>query len=258
MGLTIDINADVGERLCALQDGSEEEIIKLISSANIACGGHAGDATTMERVLELCLKHGVAVGAHPGYPDRANFGRLEMHLSSDEIQSSVFEQVRTLGSRARASGIDLQHVKPHGALYNVAAREQSVAAAIAQGIAQWDRNLILVGLSGSMMLKVWQGLGCRIAAEAFVDRSYESDGTLRSRMKTGAVITDLEVACRQALLIIQEQRVISVDGLAVPVRAHTLCVHGDTPEAQAILLLLRRRLQEQQIVVCGMAPSSVR
>jgi UPF0271 protein len=249
MRLTIDINADVGEQPQALADGSEEEIIKLISSANIACGGHAGDEVTMEHVIALCMKYGVAVGAHPGYPDRANFGRHEMQLSNDEIQATVFEQVRTLGKKANTRGIELQHVKPHGALYSVAARDRSVAAAIAQGVAKWDRDLILVGLSGSAMLEVWQDRGFYIAAEAFVDRCYESDGTLRPRARTGAVITDPDAACRQAIRIIEEQKVISVDGVVVPVQAHTLCIHSDTPNVRELLLLLRRRLQKQGIEV---------
>ena len=249
MKQTIDINADVGERPHALQDGSEEKIIKLISSANIACGGHAGDEATMEGVIELCMKHRVAVGAHPGYPDRANFGRYEMQLGNDEIEATVYEQVRTLGRRTKVLGVDLQHVKPHGALYNVAARDPSVAAAIAHGIAKWDRDVILVGLSGSTMLEVWQGLGFRIAAEAFVDRIYESDGTLRARAEFGAIITSPQKACWQALRILQEQVVISVDGVAVPVNAQTLCVHGDEPNARETLSLLRRRLQKKLIGV---------
>lgn len=249
MQASIDINADVGERPDALGDGREEAIIRLISSANIACGGHAGDDVTMEYVVALCMKYGVAVGAHPGYPDRANFGRHEMQLSNDEIQATIFEQVRTLGRKANARGIELQHVKPHGALYSGAARDRSVAAAIAQGVAKWDRNLILVGLSGSAMLEVWQDQGFCIAAEAFVDRCYESDGTLRPRAKTGAMITDPDAACRQAIRITQEQKVIAADGVAVPVRAHTLCIHSDTPDVQKILLLLRRQLQDQGIEV---------
>ncbi len=258
MEATIDINADVGEQPHGLADGSEQEIIKLISSANIACGGHAGDEKTMARVLELCMKHGVAVGAHPAYPDRANFGREEMRLTEEDIQSTVFEQVRTLGRMAKALGVELQHVKPHGALYNVAARDASVAAAIAQGVAKWERRLILVGLCGSTMLKVWQELGFRIAAEAFADRCYESDGTLRPRAKTGALISDPEVACRQAIRIIKEQKAISVDGREVPVPAQTICVHSDTPNARAILLRLRRHLKEEQIVVRALNASKVK
>ena len=153
MKLAIDINADVGERPHALQDGSEEEIIKLISSANIACGSHAGDEATMESVIELCMNHGVAVGAHPGYPDRANFGRFEMQLSYGEIQATVFEQVRTLGRKAKALGMELQHVKPHGALYNVAARDPGVAAAIAsepEGCGHMDGGIVRISYVGSL------------------------------------------------------------------------------------------------------------
>jgi len=249
MNLTIDINADVGERPNALLDGTEEAIIKLISSANIACGGHAGDQTTMERVIQLCAKFGVVIGAHPGYPDRANFGRHEMSMSSEEIQATVFEQVSKLGKKAKTFNVELQHVKPHGALYNAATRDKSVAEAIGHGVAKWSRDLILVGLAGSTMLKVWENWGFRVAAEAFADRVYESDGALRSRTKQDAMMTDPAQACQQAISIIKDQKVISGDGIEVPLHARTICVHSDTPNAAEILSRLRRRLKDEGIVV---------
>ncbi|MEK6566127.1 MAG: LamB/YcsF family protein, partial [Bacteroidota bacterium] len=171
----------MGERPTALEDGTEEELMRWITSANVACGGHAGNKETMEQTIRLAVKHGVGVGAHPGFPDPANFGRLEMSLSPDEIRSTVYEQVRALALVAKKVKADLVHVKPHGALYTVAAKSASVASAISDGVALWSRDLILVGLAHSMMLVVWTNQGFRVAGEAFADRAYEPDGSLRSR-----------------------------------------------------------------------------
>lgn len=183
MARTIDLNADVGEQPEALADGSEEAILRLVSSANIACGGHAGDAETMAQVIRLCMKYGVAVGAHPGYPDRARFGREPLSSSPEAIQAFVFEQVKTLGEKAASLGTGVRYVKPHGALYNTAAHDRATAEAIAKGAARWRDGLTLVGLAGSLMLTVWTEMGFRTAGEAFADRAYESDGTLCSRKK---------------------------------------------------------------------------
>lgn len=249
MDQVIDINADVGERPDALADGTEAAIIGLISSANIACGGHAGDDETMRQVIRLCMQYGVSIGAHPSYPDRARFGRERLLLSTNEIQATVFEQVRALGRNAQSFGAELRHVKPHGALYNTAAVDLAAAEAIAEGVGKWSRDLTLVGLAGSLMLTVWQEKGFRIAGEAFADRMYESDGTLRSRKKENAVITDPEVACRQAIGIIRDGTVISVEGVARPMRADTLSVNSDTPHAVEILAALRRTFLSMGIAV---------
>ncbi len=249
MNLIIDLNADVGERPKALIDGSEEKIISLISSANIACGGHAGDEATMDKVLKLCAKYGVAAGAHPSYPDRQSFGRVEMMISTEEIENAVFEQVKILGRIAKLNKIKLHHVKPHGALYNVAARDRNIAKAIAHGVALYNRNLILAGLVGSTMLEVWKEMGFRVAAEAFADRVYESDGKLRSRTKSDALIIDPERAARQAIGIIKNQKVVAVDGAEVQLRAQTICVHSDTPNAEKILSTLRVRLKQEGILI---------
>jgi UPF0271 protein len=245
----IDLNADVGERPEALIDGSEEKIMSLISSANIACGGHAGDENTMRQVLNLCATHGIAAGAHPSYPDRQNFGRVEMRISIEEIQNTVFEQVRTLGKIAGEHKIKLHHVKPHGALYNVAARDRNVAEAIARGVALWGRDLILVGLAGSIMLEAWKEMGFHVAAEAFADRVYESNGELRSRTKPDALITDPERAAQQAIGIIKNQKVYAIDGAKVSIQAQTICVHSDTPNAEKIISTLRARLKQEGIFI---------
>ncbi|MEK7729239.1 MAG: 5-oxoprolinase subunit PxpA [candidate division KSB1 bacterium] len=249
--LSIDLNADLGEQPHAMLGGSEEKIIRMISSANIACGGHAGDESTMAQTLALCAQHQVSCGAHPSFPDRANFGRSEMPLTANEVTACVFEQVRALGRIAQAQHVALQHVKPHGALYNLAAKNKRIAEAIALGVARWSRDLVLVGLAHSAMLEVWQALGFRIAAEAFVDRVYEADGSLRSRARTEALIQSPEAASAQALRIITGQGVIASNGVVVPVHAETLCIHSDTPNALALLTALRAKLNEENIAVAA-------
>lgn len=249
MRFIIDLNADVGERLHALRDGSEEALIRMISSANIACGAHAGDESTMAHVIKLCQKYGVAIGAHPGYPDRANFGRVVLMMSQAELSECVFQQVAKLHALACEHGAELQHVKPHGALYNVAAKDERVAEAVALGVARCSRELFLVGLAGSAMLSVWQGMGFRVAAEAFVDRRYEADGALRARSHQDALIHDPEIACQQALRIITMRYAQACDGASVVLAADTLCVHSDTPNAVAILTTLREQFTHEDIVV---------
>jgi UPF0271 protein len=227
--MTIDLNCDMGE---LLDSGLEEALMRHITSANIACGGHAGDLATMQRTVALARKLGVAVGAHPGYPDRENFGRVEMALSAGEIARTVSDQVRALAAIAG----NLAHVKPHGALYNVAARNLGVARAIAEGVARVSRDLILVGLADSAMLEVWRDMGFRTAAEGFADRKYEPDGGLRSRKFADALITDPEQAAAQALRLAR-------DG-----RAETICVHSDTPGAPGILAAVSECLRTAGIV----------
>lgn len=246
---SIDLNADIGERPEALADGSEEEVIRLISSGNIACGGHAGDALMMEAVARLCLKHGVAIGAHPGYPDPLRFGRERLSLPLEAVEAAVFNQVAALGEITKALGAAIAHVKPHGALYNEAAKDRSLAEAIARGVARWNRGVTLVGLAGSSMLAVWEEIGFRTAGEAFADRRYEPNGTLRARTKEDALITDPARAAEQAVRIAKEGRVISADGTAVSAEAKTICVHSDTPNAPEILSAIRRRLQAEGFIV---------
>ncbi len=223
----IDLNCDMGE----LEDARHEAaLMEHVTSANIACGAHAGDEGTMKRTARLALARGVRIGAHPGYPDRANFGRLEMPLTADEIEDTVVEQILRLDAIVRRLGGRIVHVKPHGALYNVAVRNADVARAIASGVARWNRSAPIFGLAGSPMLDVWREMGMTTVGEAFADRSYEPDGTLRSRKLPGALITDPQAAARQAVR------------LAAAGNAQTICVHGDTPGAVEILKACRAAL----------------
>jgi UPF0271 protein len=228
--MTIDLNCDMGE----LEDSAHEAaLMQYITSANIACGGHAGDESTMERTARLAIDRGVNIGAHPGYPDRANFGRVEMPMTSEEIERTLVEQIERLEAVVRCVGGRIVHVKPHGALYNVAVHNREVAHAIGGGVARWRRGVPIFGLAGSPMLDVWREMGLAVAGEAFADRRYEPDGTLRSRKFPDALITDLQAAAAQAVRLAREGKV------------QTICVHGDTPGAVQILKACREALLSQ-------------
>jgi len=226
----IDLNCDMGE----LEDAAHEAaLMEYITSANIACGGHAGDEATMARTVHLALECNVRMGAHPGYPDRANFGRLEMPMAPDEIARMVRQQIARLDAVVRRLGGVIVHVKPHGALYNVAVRNADVARAIGDGVAQWNPAIPLFGLAGSPMLDVWRSMGLTAMGEGFADRRYQADGTLRPREFSDALITDPREAAAQAVR------------LARSGAAQTICVHGDTPGAAAILKACREALTSQ-------------
>ncbi len=248
-GLRIDLNCDMGELPEAIADGTQEALMRPITSVNIACGGHAGDEQTMKTTIEQALRWKLAIGAHPGYADRANFGRLELDVPPKEIATSVFDQVRALAEIAGRCGARLIHVKPHGALYNQAARDRGIAQAIAAGVARWNREVVLVGLAGSPMLDVFRGAGFAIAPEAFADRRYEPDGTLRSRKFEDALIRDPAEAGWQALRIVERGAVIARDGTEVSVDAQTLCIHGDTPGAPEIAATVARILREAGVTL---------
>jgi UPF0271 protein len=245
----IDINADVGERTEALLDDSEERFLRIVTSANIACGGHAGDATSMRSVVSLCQSLGVSVGAHPAYPDKQGFGRSRLNMPLSELESSLVEQISSLLEIASLHGATVRHVKPHGALYNAAATDKDLALAIARAVANIDRNLVLVGLAGSLMLDVWRDFGFSVIAEAFADRRYEADGALRSRALPGALITDPLEAATQALRIVKEGVVESADGSAVQLDAQTICIHGDTSNAVLIAGTVRMALEQSGVVL---------
>ena len=247
--LKIDLNCDMGEMPEAIADGTQEALMQSITSANVACGGHAGDKDTMRLTIEQALRHGVAIGAHPGYADRENFGRLELKMAPDEVAQSVFEQVRALAQVAETCGARLVHVKPHGALYNQAVRDSELAEAIAAGVARWSRDVVLVGLAGSSMLDVFREAGFTVAAEAFADRRYEPDGTLRSRKFDDALIRDPNEAARQAMGMVERGLVTASDGSEVPVAAQTICIHGDTPGATEIAAAVARRLRESGVTL---------
>jgi UPF0271 protein len=245
----IDLNCDMGELPEAIADGTQEALMPSITSVNVACGEHAGDKQMMKMTVEQALRWKLAIGAHPGYPDRANFGRLELKLPAEEIAASVFDQVRGLAEIASACGARLAHVKPHGALYNQAVRDRELAEAIAEGVARWSRDVVLVGLAGSQMLDVFRKAGFATAAEAFADRYYEPDGTLRSRKFEDALIRDPAEAGRQALNIVERRAVIACDGSEVAVDAQTLCIHGDTPGAPEIAAAVARTLREAGVAL---------
>src|SRR6202795_2786157 len=218
----IDLNCDMAELRKAIFDGSQEALMPSLTSVNIACGGHAGDEQTMKATIEQALRWKLAIGAHPGYPDRANFGRLELDLPPETISDSVFEQVRALAAVAAGCGACVVHVKPHGALYNQAVANRALAQAIADGVARWSRDVALVGLAGSLMLDVFRKAGFRVAAEAFADRRYEADGTLRSRRFEDALIRDPAEAGQQALHIVERGTVIAHNGSEVAIDAQTI------------------------------------
>jgi UPF0271 protein len=240
----IDLNCDMGELPEAISDGTQESLMASLTSVNIAGGGHAGDSQTMKATIEQAMRWKLDVGAHPGYADRANFGRLELKLPAKTIADSVFEQVRTLAAIADESGAQVTHVKAHGALYNQAARDRVVAGAIADGVARWSRDVALVGLAGSLMLDVFREAGFRVAAEAFADRRYEADGSLRSRKFADALIHDPAEAGQQALRIVEHATIIARDGSEVATNAQTICIHGDTPGAAAIAAAVAQLLRE--------------
>ena len=222
-----DLNCDMGE----LEDSAHEAaLMEYITSANIACGAHAGDEAIMERTARLALARGVHIGAHPGYPDRANFGRIEMPMSPDQIARTVREQIERLDAVVRRLGGAIVHVKPHGALYNVAVRNAEVARAIGSGVAQWNPAVPIFGLAASPMLDVWRSMGLTAMGEGFADRRYEPDGTLRNRKFADALITDPQAAATQAVRLASKGTV------------QTICVHGDTPGSVAILKACREAL----------------
>ena len=228
----IDLNADVGESLGAWSLGEDEALIPLVTSVNVAAGFHAGDPVVIARTVDLAVRAGVAVGAHPGYPDLAGFGRRAMDLSPAEVEAAVIYQVGAVAAFAAAAGTTLRHVKAHGALYNRAAADPVVAAAIARAVRRCSSSLVLVGLAGSAIVAAGREAGLEVAEEAFADRGYAPDGSLLPRGGRGAVLDDPAAAAAQALAIVAGS-VIASDGSRLRVRADTLCVHGDLPGAAA-------------------------
>lgn len=248
----IDLNCDMGEFPEAIADGTQEALMLSITSANVACGGHAGDTATMRTTIQQALRAGVAIGAHPGYADRENFGRLELNIPAAQVAESVFEQVQALAEVAQSCGATVAHVKPHGALYNQAVRNRELAQAIAAGVARWSRDVVLVGLAGSPMLDVFREVGFNVAAEAFADRRYEPDGTLRSRKLEDALIRNPAEAGKQALSIVEQGLLTAVDGSKVAVAAETICIHGDTPGATKIAAAVAWTLREAGVSLTGL------
>jgi UPF0271 protein len=243
--VTIDLNADVGEGM------EDERLLPFLTSANVACGLHAGDPSVMDATVALALSCGVRVGAHPGYPDRENFGRLRLDMSADALEKLVLYQIAALDGFVRSRGGTLTHVKPHGALYHAGAEFPDVARAIAEGVRRLRPSLILVGPADSMLMEAGREAGLAVAAEAFADRRYLPDGTLVSRTERDAVLSSADEAADQAVSIVREGVVRARGGALVPVHADTLCIHGDTPGAPDFARRIRERFQEEGI---GIAP----
>jgi UPF0271 protein len=240
--MRVDLNADVGESFGAYRLGHDAELMPVISSANVACGFHAGDPGVMRETVALAAAHGVAVGAHPGFPDLVGFGRRELHATPREIEDLVVYQIGALAAVAAAQGIRLRHVKAHGALYNLAARQAPLADAVARATASVDRSLVLYGLPGSELIEAGRRHGLRTAAEAFADRAYQSDGSLVPRSQAGAVIEDPSAVLARALGMVREGTLTAIDGSRIDIAVDTLCVHGDTPGAPELAARIRKAL----------------
>jgi UPF0271 protein len=251
--MRIDLNCDMGESFGAYTIGADAEVMASISSANVACGYHGGDPAVMRRTVRLAREAGVAVGAHPGFQDLAGFGRREMRLAPQEIEDMVLYQIGALAAIAQSEGVRLQHVKAHGALYNMAAKDRALADAVARAVAAFDRSLILFGLPGSELTRAGAGCGLRVASEGFADRAYEPDGSLTPRSRAGAVIHDTEAVVRRAVRMAVDGRVAATDGSEMVMHVETICTHGDTPGAQALTRALRAGLERAGVAIAPVA-----
>lgn len=246
---TVDLNCDMGEAFGPWPMGNDAELLKFVSSANIACGFHAGDASTMRRTVDLALENGVAIGAHPGYPDLQGFGRRNMAMSRREIYDQVVYQVGALKGICEVSGAKLHHVKPHGAMYNQAAKDEAMAAAIAESVRDIDSSLILYGLSGSLLISAAQSAGLRTASEVFADRTYTSDGSLTPRTEGNALIEDTNEAIGQAVQMIEQKSVTATDGSTISLVSDTICIHGDGENAVEFASAIRGEFERRGITV---------
>lgn len=249
----IDLNCDMGESIAPDDWARQERIMPHITSVNIACGGHAGNPDLMRRTIQLANAYGVRVGAHPGFPDRAGHGRRELRMTPHETETLVAYQIGALAGIAAIEGIRLSHVKPHGALYNQAARDPDLADAIVRAVAAVDPRLILFGLAGSRLIEAARARGITAAEEAFADRAYQADGTLMPRGRPGSLIHDEHDAAERALSLVCKGMVRSLDGAELVLRADTLCVHGDTPGADRLIGRIRRKLEEAGVCVVAVA-----
>ena len=243
--LTIDLNCDMGESFGRYSLGADAEVLQWVTSANIACGLHAGDPLVMQQTVRLAVERGVAIGAHPGYPDLQGFGRRVMDLTPDEAEAFVLYQVGALAAFTRAAGVELAHVKPHGALYNQAAKDLALADAVARGVARFSRDIILVGLAGSRLIEAGINAGLPVAREGFPDRAYNPDGSLKSRREPGAVLESVEDVCAQALRLARH----GVGEGASNSRVDTLCIHGDGEHAAEFAQAVRAALQVEGVVI---------
>jgi UPF0271 protein len=246
--MRIDLNCDMGESFGRYSLGSDEAVMPFITSANVACGLHAGDPVVMQATIRLAKQHRVAVGAHPSWPDLQGFGRREMTMAPEEVEALVLYQLGTLAGIAKANGVSLRHVKAHGALYNQAAKDNELAEAIARAVHAFDRELIFVGLAGSALITAGRDMGLQVANEGFPDRRYDADGTLVSRRQPGAIIESPQEVAAHAVKLAEE----GIDFAGSRVHLETLCLHGDNPRAAENAKLVREELEKNGIEVRGL------
>jgi len=247
--MRIDLNADVGESFGAYTLGDDAAVLRSVTSANVAAGFHGGDPSVLRRTIRLARESGVAVGAHPSFPDRAGFGRREMKIPLNEAEDLVLYQIAAVAGVVRAEGGHLAHVKPHGALYNMAGRDRDLADTIARAVAAFDRELVLYATPGSALAAAGAAAGLRVAIEGFADRGYRADGSLVPRDEPGATITSIEEVVTRAMRMATEHTVMAVDGTLIPLHADTLCIHGDTPGAAAMAAWIRAGLNSVDVEV---------
>lgn len=245
----VDLNSDLGESFGNYTLGMDEEILKFVSSANVACGWHAGDALVMEETVALAKKYGTAVGAHPGFPDLMGFGRRNMAVTPEEAKAYVKYQLGALKAFTDSHGIKVQHVKPHGALYNMAAVDEKLAKAMCEAVYEVDKDIIFMGLAGSKMITAAEEIGLKVCSEVFADRAYNDDGTLVSRKLPGSVIKDKELAIRRVVRMVKEGKVKSINGNDISIKADSICVHGDNPKALEFVKNIRKTLEAEGVEI---------
>ncbi len=246
----VDLNSDLGESFGRYTLGNDDKIIPLVTSANVACGYHASDPVVMNKTIAMAASAGIQAGAHPGFPDLMGFGRRNMAVTPDEAYAYTLYQLGALDGFLRAHGMKMQHVKPHGALYNMAAKDYALSKGICQAVKDFDSSLIVLALSGGELAKASMDLGLRTAQEVFADRAYEEDGTLVNRRKEGAMITDENEAIARVVRMVKEQKVTAVTGKDIPIQADSVCVHGDGAKALAFVEKIRAELTKEGVTIC--------
>ncbi|OQP01191.1 5-oxoprolinase subunit PxpA [Parageobacillus galactosidasius] len=249
--MRVDLNCDFGESFGIYRLGEEKEILQYVTSVNVACGFHAGDPLVMRKTVQMALEQKVAIGAHPGFPDLLGFGRRNMAVTPEEVYAYVVYQIGALAAFVKAEGGKMAHVKPHGALYNMAAKDTALAEAIAKAVYDVDPTLILYGLAGSELIRAGKKIGLRTASEVFADRTYQQDGSLTPRSDPRALIVDEQEAVLQVLAMVKEKRVRSLQGIDVPIEAETICIHGDGKKAVLFAKRLYEALQKEGVDVCS-------
>ncbi|MEE1086678.1 MAG: 5-oxoprolinase subunit PxpA [Schaedlerella sp.] len=248
----VDLNSDLGESFGRYTIGADDKIIPLITSANVACGYHASDPVVMDKTVKLAKEAGIRVGAHPGFPDLMGFGRRNMVISPTEAKTYTLYQLGALDAFCRANGVKMQHVKPHGAFYNMAAKDYKLAQAICEAVKEFNDNLIIMALSGGELIRAAEDMGLRAASEVFADRAYEEDGSLVNRSKEGAMITDEDEAIARVVRMVKEQKVTAITGKDISIKADSICVHGDGAKALAFVEKIRAELTKEGVEICAL------